>query len=394
MYNPGRLMTHRPKFEWRVALILFGVLFIGVSDTQLIPPLLPLIARDFGETPGRAGILVSAYAIAAAVFALFAGPISDRIGRKKVLVAALALFAAASLSTYMVTAFGALTLTRMFTGLAAGALSTCALSFAADEYVYAQRGRAMGIISMAYFMALVVVVPLGALAAPRFGWRVVFGALSGLAIVMLALSAGGLPADGARRRRVRFSLSQWTGHFRQADRLGAMGAAFLTSGGLGAFMTYVGAWLNTERGVDIQRIGLVFMLAGAAAVVASPVSGWISDRVGKTRVLVIANILLGVMFLLVAQAAWGGWLLAGIACLSVAASARQAPLHALTTEIVSSEIRGEFIAVRNAASQLGIALAAIAAAYVFDRSGFSGVSALAAGASLLIPFCLITIRTR
>jgi predicted MFS family arabinose efflux permease len=238
-------------------------------------------------------------------------------------------------------------------------------------------------------------VPLGALVAPRFGWRVVFGALSILAIVMLGLCAGGLPDDARREKpRARFSFAQWARHFREADRLGAMGAAFLTSGSLGAFMTYVGAWLNAEHGVDVQRIGLVFMVAGLAAVIASPLSGALADRMGKVRILVLANVLLAVLFIVVARAPWGAPLLIGIAGLSIAASARQGPLHALTTEIVGSEIRGEFMAVRNAASQLGIALAAIAAASIFDSVGFFGVSALAAAASLLIPVCLIWLRGR
>jgi predicted MFS family arabinose efflux permease len=386
-------MTDQPKFQWRVALILFGVLFIGVSDNQLIAPLLPLIAKEFGKTPGGAAVLVTSYAVAAAVFALFAGPVSDRIGRRKVMIAALVVFAAASLATYYVDVFPVLVMTRMLTGLAAGALSTCALSLAADQYVYAQRGRAMGVISMAYFMALVIAVPLGAFVAPQFGWRMAFGALAALAIVMLILTARGLPADGPSERR-RFSLLQWTGHFRQADRVAAMAAAFLTSGSLVAFMTYVGAWLSGEHGIDIQRIGLVFMLAGVAAVIASPVSGWLADRIGKGKVLVLANLLLALMFVVVARAGWGAPLLAGIAALSVAASARQAPLHAVTTEIVGAEIRGEFIAVRNAASQVGIALAVSASAYVFDRSGFSGVSALAAAGCLLVPVCLIWVKPR
>jgi predicted MFS family arabinose efflux permease len=231
------------RFEWRVALILFGVLFIGVSDTQLIPPLLPLIAADFGKTPGGAGILVTAYAAAAALFALFAGPLSDRIGRKKVLTAGLAGFAAASFATYHVTTFEALLLTRMLTGLAAGALSTCALSFAADQYAYAQRGKAMGVISMAYFLALVIGVPLGAVVAPRWGWRIVFGSGAGLALLMLALAARGLPS-GAQHKSSPFTVAGWVAHFRHSDRVAAMAAAFLTSGGLAAFMTYFGAWLN------------------------------------------------------------------------------------------------------------------------------------------------------
>ena len=56
-----------------MALILFGVLFLGVSDTQLVPPLLSTIAGQFHVTPGQAGIIVTSYSLAAAVFALFAG---------------------------------------------------------------------------------------------------------------------------------------------------------------------------------------------------------------------------------------------------------------------------------------------------------------------------------
>src|SRR5215813_13154192 len=85
-------VSGKTGFKWTVALILFGVLFLGVSDTQLVAPLLPLIAQDMGTTPGHAGIIVTTYSLAAAAFALFAGPLSDRVGRKKVLLSFLSLF--------------------------------------------------------------------------------------------------------------------------------------------------------------------------------------------------------------------------------------------------------------------------------------------------------------
>ena len=160
-------MSGEKGFKWTVALILFGVLFLGVSDTQLVAPLLPLIAQDLDTTPGHAGIIVTTYSLAAAAFALIVGPLSDRVGRKKVLVSGLALFTIASFLTYHVSTFNALVILRAMTGLAAGTLSTSALSFAGDYYPYEQRGRAMGILSMGYFVAFVIGVPAGALAASR-----------------------------------------------------------------------------------------------------------------------------------------------------------------------------------------------------------------------------------
>src|SRR5262249_5345326 len=145
-YDPR--VSGKKGFKWSVALILFGVLFLGVSDTQLVGPLLPAIAEDLNTTAGHAGIIVTTYSLAAAAFALVVGPLSDRVGRKRVLVSGLALFTAASFLTYHVSSFNALVIVRTLTGFAAGTLSTCALSFAGDYYPYEQRGRAMGVLSM------------------------------------------------------------------------------------------------------------------------------------------------------------------------------------------------------------------------------------------------------
>jgi len=95
---------------------------------------------------------------------------------------------------------------------------------------------------------------------------------------------------------------------------------------------------------------------------------------------------------IVARAGLGVWLVVGVAMLSIAASARQAPLHAITTEIVAPETRGEYIAMRNASSQVGIAVVATISASAFDRAGFSAVALIAALTTLLIPICCIWLR--
>src|SRR3989454_2171039 len=215
-YDP-RVSGER-RFQWDVALILFGVLFLGVSDTQLVAPLLPLIASGLGITPGHGGIIVTSYSVAAAAFALFVGPVSDRVGRKKVLVSGLAVFSLASFLTYHVSTFNALIILRAMTGLAAGTLSTSALSFAGDYYPYEQRGRAMGILSMGYFVAFVVGVPAGALAASRWGWQWVFGCLSAAAGLMFLIALVRLPAPPPHSHPASRQ-SRFIDHFRKGDRL-------------------------------------------------------------------------------------------------------------------------------------------------------------------------------
>ena len=374
-----------------MALILFGVLFLGVSDTQLVAPLLPLIALDLGTTPGHAGIIVTTYSLAAAAFALFVGPLSDRVGRKRVLLSGLALFTVASFLTYHVSTFNALVILRAMTGLAAGTLSTSALSFAGDYYPYEQRGRAMGILSMGYFLAFVIGVPAGALAASRLGWHWVFAGLSVGAAAMLIIALVRLPSETIHAPHER-KRGNFLDHFRKSDRFAGIAAAFLTSGGIVGFLTYVGAWLKTSFDMGVDRIGLLFMVSGMAAIVASPLSGWLSDHAGKRNVIIWSNVVLAFLFITVAKAERGIWLVIGIALLSIAASARQAPLHALTTEIVFADVRGEYIAMRNASSQLGIAAVATISAAAFDAAGFSAVALVAALATLMIPLCCLWLR--
>jgi predicted MFS family arabinose efflux permease len=280
---------------------------------------------------------------------------------------------------------------RAVTGSAAGALSTCALSFAGDYYPYEQRGRAMGILSMGYFVAFVIGVPAGALAASRFGWQWVFGCLSAIAAAMLVITLARLPAD--TKQTVHAPLrSGFTAHFFKRERLAGVAAAFLTSGGIVGFLTYFGAWLKTSFGMEVDKIGLLFMVSGLAAVGASPLSGWLADHAGKRNVIIWSNVVLAFLFVIVARSSLGAGLVLGVAALSAAASARQAPLHALTTEIVGPEVRGEYIAVRNAASQLGIAVVATISSEAFDIAGFTAVSWLAAIATLLVPVCCIWLR--
>jgi DHA1 family inner membrane transport protein len=378
------------EFRWTGALILFGILFLGVSDTQLIPPLLASMAEELDTTAGRMSNIVTVYALAAAAAALLLGPLSDRIGRKQLISIALLGFAAASLITSRSSYFSTLVISRVLTGLSAGALSTLSLSYAGDLYPYQHRGKAMGILSMAYFLAFVIGIPVGAIVTSLYGWNWVFVGLAGAAGIVLPITIWKLPGD-SRPRTGSGPTSAIMLHFRHPDRFAGIVAAFLTSGGLVGFITYVGVWLDGQ-GISVVRYSWLFMAAGVAATIASPLSGWLSDRTSKRSVILWANIALAPLFVVVSGIVWGPLLFIGIGLLSVTASARQGPLHALTTELVGPEIRGSYVAVRNAASQLGIAVVTSVSAVAFDASGFVTVAWIAALVTILIPLTLIWMR--
>jgi AAHS family 4-hydroxybenzoate transporter-like MFS transporter len=110
------------------------IFFLGSSDNQMISPLLPLIANEFGMKEGEVGQVIGpAYALAAATAALLIGPISDRYGRRTFLLYASVVFGLSLAAIGLIADLRVLAGVRLFTGLAAGTFSTCSI-YVADTF--------------------------------------------------------------------------------------------------------------------------------------------------------------------------------------------------------------------------------------------------------------------
>ena len=164
-------------------------------------PLLPGIARGLGTTASWVGRAVSGYAVAAAVAALVAGPLSDRLGRRPFLAGASALLGLGSAVSAATSSFTGFALARVATGAGAGVISALSIAAIADVVPYERRGRSMGWVATAYTAAPIFGVPIATWAAEAFGWRANFvafaasGAFLGLA-VQAWLREGDRPAVG------------------------------------------------------------------------------------------------------------------------------------------------------------------------------------------------------
>src|SRR5438552_290116 len=140
-------------------LLLFLVSLLGEVDYQIIPPLLPFLATTFQVQSGYVGRAVPIYSISAGIFSLLFGYLSDQFGRKPFIKYGLLGFSGASLFTALAGSKELLFMARFLTGMTTGALATCATSYAADMFHYEKRGRAMGVLSGAYFTAAILGVP-------------------------------------------------------------------------------------------------------------------------------------------------------------------------------------------------------------------------------------------
>ena len=396
----------------RLVVVLFGLMFVAVADNQMISPLLPDLMAAFGMGAGRAGLLVSVYAIAAAVVSFAIGPLSDRTGRRRMLIAALILFTAATLLCGLAWDYASLVAFRAVTGAAAGALSLNITACIGDHFPYSRRGAAMGLVMSGYFAAMILGVPAGAFVAEAWSWRWAFGVFAGAGLLLWApalavlphrvpavsmarkVSLGGTGSAGSAVSAARAvsinNLARSYGRFLgRTGPLAVVAASFLVSASTVGFITYVGTWLREAYGLSTDWIGLIFLFSGLGALVGSPLAGYLSDRAGKRGVVVVSGL---AMAGLLAAIPWitgllpvvfGGFILTGIA-----GAFRHAPLQALVTAMASDEERGTLIALKNTVAEFGIAGGTALCGVLYVAFGYPSVGAacgvMAAAASFVI----------
>lgn len=370
-----------PALKYGVIASLFLLLFTGLADNQMIAALLPDLVRAFHVTVGMAGMLVVVYAVAAAAAGFVCGTLSDHYGRRRFLLGGAIVFAGASWMASQTSTFGGLMLARVLTGAAAGTISTCALTCAGDYFAYAVRGRAIGLISIAYFAAPVIGVPAGAEIADRFGWRgtfIFFAVIACIAAASMWMLRGERPVSPPAERSLRAMAGALRSFLTRRHLAAGIAIAFLVSGGMVGFLTYIGAWLNARFGLTTSGIGWVFMLGGLVAVAGAPLGGMLSDRWGKQRVSIMGCVVLAASLAVMPFFPWGILLLVVFGLTSLGTAFRQGPITALMTEIVSADQRGAYMAARGLLSQLGIGATAFVGGLLYERSGYAAVTGLCA----------------
>ena len=171
---------------WALAAMSLAVLVAGL-DATVLSLALPTLAGALHASEAQLQWFIAGYALLLAAAMLPAGLLGDRYGRKKVLLASLALFGAGSIACAYAPAAGAFIAARSVLGLAGAGLITMALSGVTVLFNEKERPRAVGIWSMANFLALPIGPLLGGWLLKHYWWGWVF--LINVPVVVVTLIA-------------------------------------------------------------------------------------------------------------------------------------------------------------------------------------------------------------
>jgi DHA1 family bicyclomycin/chloramphenicol resistance-like MFS transporter len=178
------------------------ILLVGlvVLTLNMFLPALPRMAVDFGVSEATMGLAVSGYMVAAGVLQLILGPISDVFGRRPVILAAMAVYAVASLGTVLATDFTVFLVCRLVQALVVTG-SIVGLAALRDMYATREAAGRMGTIAAAMAVAPMIGPAIGGMLDTVVGWRAIFAlyAVIGAACLVLVWMDWGETRVQARR---------------------------------------------------------------------------------------------------------------------------------------------------------------------------------------------------
>ena len=186
--------ARRPVLGMAQAALLLALL-LGLQPvmTDLYLPSLPAIARQFDAPLSATQLTMSALILAFGPMQLVWGPVSDRWGRRPVLLASLTLLSVASVGAALSPSIGLLVTWRAAQGAALAAVVMCARAMVRDLYPPHEGARVMSL-ALSGLGVLAVAAPLsGGLIAAAFGWRAALGTVAAFATLSLAVIAWRLP---------------------------------------------------------------------------------------------------------------------------------------------------------------------------------------------------------
>ncbi len=366
--------------------ILFVIVFIDLLGFGMVIPLMPLYAKHLGASETWTGLLSTGYSAMQFVFAPIWGRLSDRIGRRPVLLVSIFMTALGFLVYGLAGSFVVLLVSRLFAG-AATANIAIARAFVADVTTPENRAKGMGIIGAAFGLGFVLGPPMGGLltthvsmAAPGLV-AAALATLNGLAALAI------LPEPEAHTVRAEAVRSRFTAFFREMGLPGVRRLVLVYFLSVLAFsaMENTFSFLATDRyGISQDHVSYLFGFVGVVMVVVQGgLIGPLTRRFGEVRLLMTGLLLQGVGLAVLPFAGSVPGLWIATAPLAAGFGFSQTSTSSLLSRFARADEQGGTMGMGESSAALGRILGPLAGTFTFERWS-QGFPYLSGGVLLLL----------
>ncbi len=290
--------TKAPALPEFIALMAMMSALVAFSIDAMLPAL-PAIAAELSPLAvNKAQLVLGAFILALGVGTMFSGPLSDRFGRRKVLIIGVAIYLGGALWAAQASSLNALLAARFLQGLGASGPRVVTMAIARDRYKGAQMARIMSFVMIVFALVPAIAPLLGQALTGLWGWRSVFLAFMVFALLMASWFALRQPETLARAHRRPLSVGNILAALREVfthptSRLSIM-VLTLASGMLFSVLTSVQQIFDLTYG----RAAVFPVYFGVIAIFAAS-SGFINARlVERLGMRAMVRAMLGVQICL------------------------------------------------------------------------------------------------
>ncbi|RDE13792.1 MAG: hypothetical protein C4K47_05600 [Candidatus Thorarchaeota archaeon] len=349
--------------------VCMAILQIGFG---IVIPIFPYYILSMSLGGMELGILAAAYAMAQILLAGPLGHLSDRTGRKPVLVTAMVGFAAANVLYSLATDIYVMIVARIVEGAVSAGFFPAANAFVADVTAPTARGKAMGFLSAGGMVGFIIGPTLGGVLAEFFGFRLPF--IITAIITLVTLAALHLLITEPEHHRESTVNERGIHVFEILSRNSSAYAALAVSVFANVFAIGILEVAFTLDAVERFRvtplqIGLFFGVVGAITICGSIGFGLESDRLGRKWPIVLGSFLGAVSMLIFMQATEIVGLLEGAAVLGLAISLRGPTTQAMVADLTDKNAYGAVMGVFGMVNNTAYVIGPLLAGYLYSETG-------------------------
>lgn len=372
-----------------LSLLALGNFVVGMGVFVVIGIVSP-IAEALAVSKADAGIIITSYAIAYALLSPIGAALTGRLPRRTVLAGSLALFCVGTLLSAVSTTLTMLALSRLIVALGAALYTPLSAGVAVALAPPQERGRALAKVFAGMTMAQVVGVPLGAWMAYRYGWHAPFFVVAALAALCALVLLRFIP------RNIHVPAGNVASIVSALGNLKLMVAVTFTATLMASVyivFTFFGPIIEASTGAAAGLLPVYFMLFGLGAVGGNFIGGYLSDRFGPLKTLVLVCLAHMAMLPLFAVMPWNPWLLAVIVMLWSSFAWCFMPPQQSRLVTIAPNAPALALALNAAMIYAGIALGSAVGAGLLDWKGLR-VLGIAAGISAAIAMLHLLVSDR
>lgn len=339
--------------------VIFLTTFLDLLGFGIIIPILPTFAEELGATDLQIGLIAAIYALMNFTFSPFWGRMSDRHGRRPIILVSVLITASAYMIFSQTTSIWILVISRVFSGIGSANIGA-AQAYIGDISTPQNRAKSMGILGAAFGLGFVFGPPIGGFLKADYGIEILGYVAAGLSVLNFIVAYFLLPESIKERNRDTKRINLITAFGEQLKKPQISKLFYINLLFISAFsmmqVTAVLLWSDFSF-LSEKEIGFVFMFIGiSSAIVQGTLVGPIAKRFGEIQMLAIGMTLLaiGLFAMPFLQAdLFIPWQLIAIACIALANGFINPALMSLITKLSKPTELGQLTGLYQSFGSLG-----------------------------------------